>query len=455
MVEETNMTRALHRTARLVAMALKDPGLRQRVLRDLKDSPFRENKLHFRTFLDNQTEVLTKMSEHDGKTPGDVLARLDSIVDLEFYIPGKRHFATWDGGADVLVGTVLEDDGRTPVAYDVDGTSIPWTFGDGLPERPTLSLVRVETDFSKIPSATGASVNAQAFAPARVVMVRELILDDNEGGLLGSPEIEMHAFVYDTTFSWWPPLRCSGADTGAPFYYDHEESQEAWHGSVHVIYEDDIYDNPVVLQLWEDDHDPCDYPDGLRPHGHSDTQDDLDNWGAREFLDFYTSGSTKMISVDTLDPDLSVSSEGGFNDDLIGELRLAGGCFPATGPVKFDVYEAESPHDWNGYVFLDTDFGTRTPICPTAPPGILNASISGPTTVQSGASCTWTANVSGGSSPYTYAWTNKLTGSGSTITGSLTSSGWLYLDVDSDDDQDDGDEIYITVSPSGDDCIQV
>lgn len=45
-----------------------------------------------------------------------------------------------------------------------------------------------------------------------------------------------------------------------------------------------------------------------------------------------------------------------------------------------------------------------------------------------------------------------LSGTGSEISGTLSSSGWLYLDVTDSGGRTDGDDLYITVSPSAPDC---
>lgn len=88
-------------------------------------------------------------------------------------------------------------------------------------------------------------------------------------------------------------------------------------------------------------------------------------------------------------------------------------------------------------------------------PGLLTASISGPSSVKPGAFCTWFAIVGGGRTPYTYQWSGKLSGSGSQVSGSLSSSGTLYLDVTSGDGQSAGDQLWITVSSTGDPCEQL
>ncbi len=61
----------------------------------------------------------------------------------------------------------------------------------------------------------------------------------------------------------------------------------------------------------------------------------------------------------------------------------------------------------------------------------LQASIGGPSTLSAGASGTWSANVSGGTPPYTYAWTstNGGSGSGATFSRTFAASGSVSLTV--------------------------
>lgn len=41
----------------------------------------------------------------------------------------------------------------------------------------------------------------------------------------------------------------------------------------------------------------------------------------------------------------------------------------------------------------------------------------------------WNAGVTGGTPPYTYQWSGEFTGSSSSVSGTVTESGELYLDV--------------------------
>ena len=86
------------------------------------------------------------------------------------------------------------------------------------------------------------------------------------------------------------------------------------------------------------------------------------------------------------------------------------------------------------------------------PPPPLSVEIQGPSTVPPNETCTWWATVTGGEAPYSYQWSGVLSGTGSQVWGSLSSSGTLRVDVSSSDSQIAWDESFITVSSSAPSC---
>lgn len=59
----------------------------------------------------------------------------------------------------------------------------------------------------------------------------------------------------------------------------------------------------------------------------------------------------------------------------------------------------------------------------------LTVGITGPDQVNNDWTSTWTATVSGGTAPYTYSWSGLFYGTSSSVSGSVSSSDDLYLDV--------------------------
>lgn len=71
---------------------------------------------------------------------------------------------------------------------------------------------------------------------------------------------------------------------------------------------------------------------------------------------------------------------------------------------------------------------TDPPVLPGPPPD-FEVVISGMTLVGPMTECEWAAIVSGGESPFTYAWSGLLSGTASTVYGSMTQSGYLFVTV--------------------------
>jgi len=77
------------------------------------------------------------------------------------------------------------------------------------------------------------------------------------------------------------------------------------------------------------------------------------------------------------------------------------------------------------------DYGGDVKFTIVAPPPPLSAWIAGPNQVQKGAICTWTANVSGGTPPYRYAWVwaGAPAGSSASVSFKVAISGVLRVTV--------------------------
>jgi len=83
--------------------------------------------------------------------------------------------------------------------------------------------------------------------------------------------------------------------------------------------------------------------------------------------------------------------------------------------------ELNEPERWNPYRADPPDYHVYVPY--------LEVSMMGPSNVSAGAAHTWTADVSSGSPPFTYAWSGLQHGSASSISFQPYASGELYLDV--------------------------
>ena len=209
LVPQAQMRSRLAAITRDVAIALADPQLRATVYSELRGSPYREHKIYFGGFLRNSgRSLLNALAGLRQGTTAGVLATLDSVVDLEFYMPVKEHFVTWTGGRDLIVDSALRDDGRVPFGFDLTGQPVALSAAEP-PPTPTLVLVPVETDFSRIPAPPPANVNAAMSTIPGVYMTREVVYDDHEGWPNGAPEFEVHLFQTDVDMEYIDVI-CAG-----------------------------------------------------------------------------------------------------------------------------------------------------------------------------------------------------------------------------------------------------
>ncbi len=455
-VPEPRMHELLERITREVAVALADPAVRDMVYKQLQASPYREHKLDFGAFLRSGTRpLLTSMaaarSAESGpaQSPGAtvttdaVLATLDSIIDLEFYMPVPTHWAAWRGDAHLLVAGALHDR-AVPIGFDLAGRPVPLS-ADQPPDVPTLVVVRKETDFSS-PSALARAAPARVTTvdPPGVYMVASYIADHGqyEGWTAGAPEFEVHAFVQNSVGTF-VDVQCAGNEQSYPLQYD--QNDDYWSGRVLAILEEGIGLHQVEFQVWEDDYQACTWNGGRPPHTTDNTAHDLENLAAKIFQAYIDSGIKKVASILMVVPGLLDLGFALNHDDPVGVFSLTGpqnGCFPVNGPATFDI---KRPSDGAnvGYVQLDVTFGDKVPKCPLA------VSINGPGFVSAGSVATWDAVPVNGTQPYTYQWyiNGSPVGTGPSYTGDVDGADFeISVTVTDAVGTQAGNSMYVTVS---------
>jgi hypothetical protein len=450
---------------REVAMTLRDSAVRLELLAALHDSPFRESKLHFRTFLLGDGHRLFETLSTSMGGDARVLATLDSLVDLELYIPVPQHRATWEGEAELIVGSVMDDEGSPPHVFDIGGNPIVLrsTSPREPPEVPLLSLVPVETDFSRPPQVAGTVRRASTTSDPGVYMVQAYIPGDYEGLFKGAPEFEVHTLVRNGAGTFID-LQCSGEDQSVPFFYNHDN--QTWQGGeVTLILENGIGTNPVEFSIWENDVDDSCRPTGGRPP-------EVDNgvissynaWGARPVTSVTSSGGTTIVGIQTLQMAVALADDyAGDDDDEVGELQFTQTCWPAQGPLRFDLHLSGADHPYTGNAYLDFRFGQRDPVCPPPPPPPEplpdgSVQISGPSTVRPDDLCTYVGTASGGVAPYTFRWLSSSSGylgEGSEMAVPTGSSNFdLNLDVFDANGRQGSDLLNVTVVSTARACFQ-
>jgi hypothetical protein len=435
------MRALLAKVTREVAIALADPAVRATVYRDLHASRYREHKLHFNTFLRSDApSLLSAMAAARSATPGAapapgvatpkeaVLATLDSIVDLEFYMPVKSHFATWNGDADLLVASVLRDDGTVPDGFDLTGRVVHIASSEVPPATPTLVVVPVETDFSTVPPPAPAGVDAAVTVDEPGAYMTQLhVYDDHEGWGSGDPEFEIHTFVRNID-ALYQDLVCSGKE--APSLYQFDADQDWWGNGVHDVLmatEERMAsaNERVQFQIWEDDTGECTGAAGASGGKPPKTSDEkiqqYAGWassiinGVKTFITAPAPGHfwTQLSAVLTTIPVAYNLVTSFFRDDEVGVLALPNDCFStASGPAYYEIRQSGGGHALTGWAMVDFRFGDeRSPVCPTPPPPppppppVLSVYMTGPSDVQPYSNCLFMAQTSGGTEPYSWAWT--------------------------------------------------
>jgi len=396
-------------------------------------SAFQEQKLHFRSFLNTTgRSLLTAMAVARRASTNDVLASLDSAVDLEFYMPVRQQRARWRGEP-VIVATALRDH-ELPSAYDNQGNVVPILSPDIPPAGLALALVPVETDFNVAPAVVsgGSGIHASTTSgtcPPDACLTYAYVPGDWEGWLMGQPEFETHVFVRQTDSSIAYHQVCAGADSHGHYY---DQNNAYWTGSVELLSYEELqalreHGSSLLIQVWEDDTEPC----TIR----KDPQWLAGVWAlARSFFGGYTSADIVIRGWDDVCHESSSDEQAcwvalvqavfapfdvfsAFNDDdYVGEFVpafMAGGCYNGNYAIVAGNGGYAGCANVSGVVLIPP---------PAPPPPPLSANISGPDYIDTKGTYTWTANGSGGSGGYTYEWQVTYLSTGTTyVLGSAQS----------------------------------
>lgn len=240
--------------ARRFALALRDPVFRAYVARRLDRSPFREHKLPFRRFLDEEDRKgLTALGTGAAAGQDSVRQETAAAPDLEFYFPVPAHRRAWKGDDQLLVATTWGDDDQ-PVAFDTHGNRIVLS-AKAPPAIPVLALVPTEQDFASpaalarpeftvcddpcLPGSGGGGGGSTggggtrppgAPQPPGLFLTRSHFTESFEGWLKGDPEFEFHILGQAGTTDSLTDYQCAGEKQPAPFYFDQNDLD--WSGRV-------------------------------------------------------------------------------------------------------------------------------------------------------------------------------------------------------------------------------
>ncbi len=451
-VRTERMQVLLRRATRSVALALADHDIRAKVYDALEGSAYRENKLHFGTLLRADVgELLTNMAAADLTTEAAILSMLDSIIDLEFYMPVPEHRRKWTGGEDLIVASQLFDDGTIPIGFDLKGKEVYLHSADQPPTVPALVIVPVETDFASVQPNSDQTAQLPANPASEtpgIYLTYSYVFDKREGWPRGSPEIEAHVFRRESSTTYYD-FSCAGENMAPSSGRYFNQDGNTWSGRVLVATQSEIqdtsaYDEKVFVQLWEDDgggH--CLYGahpsyDGMPPNlQNQEKRDSVRSLQDRVIKIQWWSPVQDSVEAQLRGVGNTIAYALGSEDDVVGVTTLAGGsagCWAEpTGPETFSLYIEGGTH--NGWAYLDWAFDhVREPMCE------LQATISGPEAIVINGDGTYspipryTANVSGeGAGTTSYEWkdggTVVTTSSSYTISPVVASTHYITLKV--------------------------
>ncbi len=392
---ESAMRARLDRITRAVALALRDQQVRAHVYQQLHASPYREHKLHFQPFASRvDSPFSSAIASAAGLTDVGLRALLDSVIDLEFYMPVKEHWAQWTAGGNLFVAWAFRDH-EVPVAYDLSGATVILTSAEEPPPTPTLAIVPVETDFSPRPPAISAAAGCDPEAGAccdpaadmcdpppssgggpypattcpsytGLCMTYSTVPGDWEGFLMGDPEFEVHVLKRDVGSESLEHFRCAGE---------------------HAPVAASVYDqnaNNILDRGWDE---TC----------RNYSTDEQICWLVVFFLP-----QAPFWIIEALQ-----------NDDYVGEF------VPASLTGGSDLYHNHTLINEKGQVKGSVFLAGPAFLPATPPPAPFAVTISGPGAAPPNSTCTWSANVSGAPGPPTFEWyrNGQLVATASSYTG--------------------------------------
>ncbi len=231
-------TQALEPVARRLALALGEPGFRQRLHDHLERSPFREHKLQLQRHLAaGGGQELRAVAQRNVESASTTDSVLRAAQPLEIYLPVPAHRAAWKGDSRLLVATQARDH-ELIVAYDLQGGR-HYLDPTRPPDTPVIAVVPVETDFDNVggvsgnatclPPTCGGGGGGPGIVSPGLYMTKAHMVGDFEGWLKGSPEFEVHIMGQLGTTDSLVRYACAGEHQASPYYWDGDTD---WSGSV-------------------------------------------------------------------------------------------------------------------------------------------------------------------------------------------------------------------------------
>lgn len=142
-----------------IALALSDSALRMQVLRDMRDSPFRNHSLHLQSYLTGPrgSEIREAAADHVGLQPQELHVLINRFPSLQFFMPIPFQRGTWTGSGPIAVSPLLKSRAEQMQleeadAWTSDGNHITVPLYEP-PEHPLFFVVVSRVAFGIDPEA--------------------------------------------------------------------------------------------------------------------------------------------------------------------------------------------------------------------------------------------------------------------------------------------------------------
>ena len=226
------------RLARRLAKALRNPGFRSAVYREVSASADPEGKIHLQGWMNRNGGIeRQRLAQLTGESDGAIASDLDQGSAVEVYLPVPGHRQRWRGDTDLLVATA-ERDGEAPVAFDLMGRQFPLS-PKRPPSTPVLMVSRAETTFGA-PVAPlgcvfdcGGSGGGGGGTPASsqgLYLTQTKFNETFESWFKGSPEFEVHILGPTSPgATTMTSYQCAGEHAGGQYAFD--QNGTTWSGN--------------------------------------------------------------------------------------------------------------------------------------------------------------------------------------------------------------------------------
>lgn len=252
--------------ARRMARALARAEFREYLSAALAASPHPEGKVGLATFLAASNGRGFRALAEAGDTEFVPTAEQREAERLEVYVPVPDHRSRWRGGADVMVGTIGDDD-EAPVGFDLGARRV-LLDRERPPDSPVLAVVPLEGAPGTLDRPVFAAAACQDGCddgPAAVpglYLTASHLRESFESWLKGSPEIEVLVLGQKGTTDSLTSYQCAGNGAAGASWFDQNELD--WSGSALLFSQAQLdafrAQHPgqaTRLFFMEDDDGPC------------------------------------------------------------------------------------------------------------------------------------------------------------------------------------------------------